>query len=194
MDVSAWLAISIVLIALAASGWIYALCGDLPLVQCKTWNRKMNNGFHLNEKNDSDFQKNIISNDNNSVKSLSTDDEIALIQKLLEKKFNRKFQIRVKVDGYLGENDMNYTLVMDDYCNNDPRYEYHSIYGNSTTNILNVRHAFLEAYWKHVEKGINNNEKDLDIWDARMIKTYRNMAVANSREELFIYAELEGIG
>lgn len=194
MDVPAWLAISIVLIALAASGWIYALCGDLPLVQCKTLNRKMNNSFHLNKKNDSDFQKNIISNDNNSVKSLSTDDEIALIQKLLEKKFNRKFQIRVKVDGYLGENDMNYTLVMDDYCNNDPMCEYHSIYGNSTTNILNVRHAFLEAYWKHVEKGINNNEKDLDIWDARMIKTYRNMAVANSREELFIYAELEGIG
>ena len=194
MDVPAWLAISIVLIALAASGWIYALCRDLHFVQCKILNRKMNNSFHLNKKNDSDLQKNIISNDNNSVKSLSTDDEIALIQKLLEKKFNRKFQIRVKVDGYLGENDMNYTLVMDDYCNNDPIYEYHSIYGDSTKSVLNVRNAFLKGYWRHVEKGINNNEKDLDSWDAKMVETYRNMAVANSREELLIHAELEGIG
>ena len=193
MDISVWLVVFIVLIVLAASGWIYALCGDLPLVQCKTLNRKMNNVLCSNKKSDNDFKENTISSTSNNVKSLSAESEVAFIQKLLEKKFNKKFQTRVRVEGYLGENDMKYTLVMDDYCTDDPHHEYHSIYGNSTENILDVRHAFLKAYWQNVEKGINSVGQELDEWDAKMVESYRNTIVAKSREELLIRAELEGI-
>ena len=189
MDIPVWLVVFIVLIALAASGWIYALCGDLPLVKCK----KMNNVLCSNKKSDNDFEENTISSTSNNVKSLSAESEVAFIQKLLEKKFNRKFQTRVKVEGYLGENDMKYTLVMDDYCAYDPHHEHHSIYGNSTENVLDVRHAFLEAYWQHVEKGISCVGQELDAWDAKMAESYRNTTVAKSREELLIRAEMEGV-
>ena len=47
MNIPIWLAISIVLIAFAVSGWIYALCGDLPLLKYGIWNREVDIDFRF---------------------------------------------------------------------------------------------------------------------------------------------------
>lgn len=125
--------------------------------------------------------------------SLSAEAEVNFIKTLLERKFNRKFQIRVKAEGYLGENDMKYTMVIDDFCNDNSTFDHHSIYGYSTRDILDVRHMFLKAYWSHVEEGIKSIGKKLDKWDDDKVKRYRDVSVVKSREELLIRADLEGV-
>lgn len=59
---------------------------------------------------------------------ISVESEVDFIKSLLEKKFGRKFQMRVRVNGYLGD-DMKYSLVVDDYCNDDPQRKCHSVGG-----------------------------------------------------------------
>ena len=118
--------------------------------------------------------------------------EVNFIKTLLERKFNGKFQMRVKAEGYLGE-EMNYRLVVDDYCNNDPQRKYHSFSGYGTKNILDVKSEFLKAYWYSVEKVHDSVGKQLSSWDAKVIADYKDTMVADSREELLIKASLEGI-
>ena len=123
---------------------------------------------------------------------ISPDVEVDLIKTLLERKFNRKFQMRVMVQGYLGEK-MNYRLVVDDYCTDNPKREYHSVFGYDTSNILDVKREFLRSYWDKVQKVHNSVGKSLDKWDADRIADYKDTMVASSREELFIYADLKGL-
>jgi hypothetical protein len=123
---------------------------------------------------------------------ISTDVEVDLIKTLLEKKFNKKFQMRVKAEGYLGE-EMKYCLVVDDYCTNDPHHRYHSVHGYETNNILDVKKEFLKSYWDKVKKVLDSVGKTLDKWDTDMIADYRDIMVASSREEMLIQAELEGM-
>lgn len=127
-------------------------------------------------------------------KELSIEAEVNFIKDLLEKKFNAKFQARVRVDGYLGE-DLYYSLVIDDYCNHSPPNGNHSIYGYKTKNILDVRKEFLKAYWDNIEEvdAIRTTRKELDAWDAKRIARYKETAVASSHEELLIRAEMEGV-
>lgn len=123
---------------------------------------------------------------------ISPDVEVDLIKALLERKFNRKFQMRIKAEGYLGE-EMNYRLVVDDYCTNDPKHEYHSVLGYDTSNILDVKREFLRSYWDKVQKVHNSVGKTLDKWDSDRIADYKDTMVASSREELLIHADLEGL-
>ena len=124
---------------------------------------------------------------------ISPDVEVDLIKALLERKFNRKFQMRVKVEGYLGEK-MSYRLVVDDYCtNDDPKRGYHSVLGYDTSNILDVKREFLRSYWDRVQKVHNSVGKALDKWDSDRIARYKETMVASSREELLIHADLEGV-
>ena len=127
-------------------------------------------------------------------KELSTEAEVNFIKDLLEKKFNVKFQARVRVEGYLGE-DLYYSLVIDDYCSHSPHNGLHSIYGYKTKNILDVKKEFLKAYWDNIEEidTIRTTRKELDAWDAKRIARYKETAVANSHEELLIRAEMEGV-
>jgi len=124
--------------------------------------------------------------------AISADVEVDLIKTLLERKFNRKFQMRVKVEGYLGE-EMKYRLVVDDYHTIDPHHRYHSIHGYETSNILDVKMEFLRSYWDKSKKVLDSVGKTLDKWDADTIAEYKETMVASSREELFIYADLEGL-
>ena len=128
-------------------------------------------------------------------KELSTEAEVNFIKDLLEKKFNVKFQERVRVEGYLGEN-LYYSLVIDDYCNPSPPNSHHSIYGYKTKSILDVRKEFLKAYWDNIEEvdAIRTTRKELDAWDTKRIDRYKETAVASSHEELLIRAEMEGVG
>lgn len=123
---------------------------------------------------------------------ISVESEVDFIKSLLEKKFGRKFQMRVRVNGYLGD-DMKYSLVVDDYCNDDPQRKYHSVGGYETKNVLDVKSEFLRAYWNIVEKVNDSVGKQLDSWDARMIADYKDVMVVDSREELLIKARLEGV-
>ena len=123
---------------------------------------------------------------------ISVESEVDFIKSLLEKKFDRKFQMRVRVNGYLGD-DMKYSLVVDDYCNDDPQRKYHSVGGYETKNVLDVKSEFLRAYWNIVEKVHDSVGKQLDSWDARMIADYKDVMVVDSREELLIKARLEGV-
>jgi hypothetical protein len=118
--------------------------------------------------------------------------EVDLIKTLLERKFSRKFQMRVKVEGYLGE-EMKYRLVVDDYCANDQHHKYHSVYGYDTSNILDVKREFLKSYWDQVQKVHDSVGKTLDKWDSDRIAEYKDTMVASSREELLIHADLEGL-
>lgn len=122
---------------------------------------------------------------------ISIDTEINLLKSLLEKKFHKRFQIRVKVTGYLGE-EMNYCLVIDDFCDNSTTH-YHSIFGNDTTNILDVKTEFLKAYWYRVEKVNQSVGQKLSRWDYDRIEDYKKMMVVESREELIMLAKLEGV-
>ena len=127
----------------------------------------------------------------NDATEISIDTEINLLKSLLEKKFHKRFQIRVKVNGYLGE-EMNYCLVIDDFCDNSTTH-YHSIFGNDTTNILNVKTEFLKAYWYRVEKVNQSVGQKLSRWDYDRIEDYKKMMVVESREELIMLAKLEGV-
>lgn len=123
---------------------------------------------------------------------ISPDVEVNLIKTLLERKFNRKFQMRIKAEGYLGEK-MNYRLVVDDYCTNDPQRGYHSVLGYDTSNILDVKREFLRSYWDRAQKVHNSIGKTLDKWSSDTIARYKDTMVASSREELLIHADLEGL-
>lgn len=123
---------------------------------------------------------------------ISVESEVDFIKSLLEKKFGRKFQMRVRVNGYLGD-DMKYSLVVDDYCNDDPQRKHHSVGGYETKNVLDAKSEFLRAYWNIVEKVNDSVGKQLDSWDARMITDYKDVMVVDSREELLIKARLEGV-
>lgn len=122
---------------------------------------------------------------------ISPDVEVDLIKTFLEKKFKRKFQMRVKAEGYLGE-EMDYRLIVDDYCTNDPQHEYHSVHGYETSNILDVKKEFLKSYWDRVQRVHDSVGKSLDKWDSDRIAEYKDTMVASSREELLILAGLEG--
>lgn len=139
----------------------------------------------LSSKNDCECEE-------SSCIKLSVESEVDFIKSLLEKKFGRKFQMRVRVNGYLGD-DMKYSLVVDDYCNDDPQRKYHSVGGYETKNVLDVKSEFLRVYWNIVEKVNDSVGKQLDSWDARMIADYKDVMVVDSREELLIKARLEGV-
>ena len=130
----------------------------------------------------------------NDATEISIDTEINLIKSLLEKKFHKRFQIRVKVNGYLGE-ELKYCLVIDDYCDHSTTEDchYHSIFGNDTTNILDVKLEFLKAYWYRVDKVHQSVGQKLSKWDYDRIEDYKKMMVVESREELIMLAKLEGI-
>ena len=123
---------------------------------------------------------------------ISPDVEVNLIKTFLERKLNRKFQIRVRAEGYLGE-EMNYRLVVDNYCTNDPQNKYYSIYGYETSNILDVKREFLKSYWDRVQTVHDSVGKSLDKWDSDRIAGYKDTMVVSSREELLIRADLEGL-
>ena len=60
--------------------------------------------------------------------NISAEIEVGLIKLFLERKFKRKFQERIKVDGFLGS-DLEYRLVIDDHNSGDWPCNYHSIWG-----------------------------------------------------------------
>lgn len=125
--------------------------------------------------------------------NVSAEIEVGLIKLFLERKFKRKFQERIKVEGYLG-GDLEYKLVIDDYNSGSWLGKYHSVWGKSVKNVLDTRKAFVEAYWHGVERGQNALfDANLDKWDSDRAAEYRETTVAGSREELFLRAAAEGL-
>ena len=89
---------------------------------------------------------------------------------------------------------MEYKLVIDDYASSVGSDNYHSIWGKPTKNVLDVRKAFVESYWHDVERGMNAlSDANLDKWDSDRAAEYREVAVASSREEMFLHAAAEGL-
>lgn len=84
--------------------------------------------------------------------NISAETEVGLIKLFLERKFKRKFQERIKVEGFLGS-DLEYKLVIDDYNSGRWPDKFHSVWGKSVKNVLDARKAFVEAYWHGVERG-----------------------------------------
>lgn len=124
---------------------------------------------------------------------ISAEAEVGLIKLFLERKFRRKFQERIKVEGYLG-GDLEYKLVIDDYASPAGSGKYHSVWGKPVKNVLDVRKAFVEAYWHGVERGQNAlSDTSLDKWDSDRAAEYRETTVAGSREELLLRATAEGL-
>ena len=120
--------------------------------------------------------------------NISAETEVSLIKLFLERKLKRKFQERIKVEGFLG-GDLEYRLVIDDHNSGCLPRNYHSVWGNSVKNALDVRKAFVEAYWHKVELGKNApSDINLDKWDSDRAAEYRETTVASSREELFLRA------
>ena len=125
--------------------------------------------------------------------NISAETEVGLIKLFLERKFKNKFQERIRVDGYLG-GDLEYKLVIDDYASSVGSNNYHSIWGKPVKNVLDVRKAFVELYWYNVERGLNAlSYANLDKWDFDRAAEYREVAVASSREEMFLRAAAEGL-
>lgn len=125
--------------------------------------------------------------------SISAETEVGLIKLFLERKFKRKFQERIKVEGYLG-GDLEYKLVIDDFGSSAGLDKYHSVWGKSVKNVLDARKAFVEAYWRGVERGQNAlSDASLDKWDSDRAAEYRETTVAGSREELLLRAAAEGL-
>ena len=88
---------------------------------------------------------------------------------------------------------MEYKLVIDDYASSVGSDNYHSIWGKPTKNVLDVRKAFVESYWHDVERRMNAfSDANLDKWDSDRAAEYREVAVASSREEMFLRAAAEG--
>lgn len=124
--------------------------------------------------------------------SVSAETEVDIIRHYLEKKFNRKFRIRVKVEGYL-DGEMEYRLVLDDRTDGGLR-NCHSVWGASSKNVFETKRAFVDSYWHNVKRGFDALSKnDLDNWDSQVAANYRETAVAGSREEMFLRATAEGI-
>lgn len=124
---------------------------------------------------------------------LSAETEVNLIKTFLERKFNRKFQERVKVEGYLG-GEMGYKLVLDDYNSGYGFDKYHSVWGNTEKDVLFVRQAFIKAYWDGVKRGFDAlSDNTLDKWDSDRAFELRETAVAGSREEMILRATAEGL-
>ena len=125
--------------------------------------------------------------------NISAEIEVGLIKLFLERKFKRKFQERIKVEGFLGS-DLEYRLIIDDCNSRHQPGNYHSVWGKSVKNVLDVRKAFVEAYWHRVELGKNAlSDINLDKWDSDRAAEYRETTVASSREELFLRASVEGL-
>lgn len=125
--------------------------------------------------------------------SLSAEVEVGIIRRFLEQKFNRKFQERVKVEGYLG-GLMEYKLVIDDYNSGVGLGKYHSVWGNSVKDILCVRRAFIDAYWRGVKRGFDAlSDNSLSKWDSDRARELRETAIAGSREEMLVRAAAEGL-
>ena len=122
---------------------------------------------------------------------ISPDAEVGLIKRYLERKFNRKFKKRVKVDGYLDSPE--YRLVLNDYDDCRP-FDSHAIWGDTVKDVLGLSYGFVNAYWRNVEKAINaeKSKTPLDKFDEERMADYRNMAVASSREEMLLRAAAEG--
>ena len=130
--------------------------------------------------------------DSSKLLKVSVDTEVDLIKAFLEKKFGYPFQMRIKIEGWLG-GEIKYRLVVDDYCESRPRCGFHVIYGTETTEVLDVKSSFLTAYWSNIEKMHSLEGKSLDKWDSDWLARHKETMVAKSREELFIRAELEGM-
>lgn len=126
--------------------------------------------------------------------SLSAEVEVGIIRRFLERKFNRKFQERVKVEGYLG-GLMEYKLVIDDYNSETSKLDrYHSVWGDSVKDILCVRKAFIDAYWRGVKRGFDAlSDNSLSKWDSDRARELRETAIAGSREEMLVRAAAEGL-
>lgn len=125
--------------------------------------------------------------------SLPAETEVDIIKRFLERKFNRKFQKRVKVDGYLG-GPIEYKLVIDDYDSGCGFDKYHSVWGDSVEDILRVRRAFVDAYWRGVKRGFDAlSDNSLSKWDSDRAFELRETAVAGSREEMILRAAAEGL-
>ena len=125
--------------------------------------------------------------------SLSAETEVGIIKRFLERKFNRKFQERVKVEGYLG-GAMEYKLVIDDYNSGCGLDKYHSVWGDSVKDVLCVRDAFIKGYWSRVKRGFDAMQTcNLSKWDSDRAFEYRETAVAGSREEMLLRAAAEGL-
>ena len=125
--------------------------------------------------------------------NISAETEVGLIKLFLERKFKKKFQERIRIDGYLGDG-LEYKLAIDDYTSSAGSDNYHSIWGKPTKNVLDTRKAFVESYWRGVERGMKAlSDANLDKWDSDRAAEYREVAVASSREEMFLRAAAEGL-
>ena len=125
--------------------------------------------------------------------NISAETETGIIRRFLERKFNRKFQERVKVEGYLG-GLMEYKLVIDDYNSGVGFDKYHSVWGDSVKDILCVRKAFIDAYWRGVKRGFDAlSDNSLSKWDSDRAFELRETAIAGSREEMILRATAEGL-
>ena len=130
---------------------------------------------------------------NDTLLQISAEVEVGIIRRFLEQKFNRKFQERVKVEGYLG-GLMEYKLVIDDYNSGVGLGKYHSVWGNSVKDVLCVRKAFIDAYWRGVKRGFDAlSDNSLSKWDSDRARELRETAIAGSREEMLVRAAAEGL-
>lgn len=120
---------------------------------------------------------------------VSPDDEFEIIKKLLGRKFGVELKERIRLDGYLDQPE--YRLVLVD----DARR--HSVWGASVQDILALKSAFVDMYWREIGR-IDKMEKQdaagqLDDWDKDRLADIKKTAVAGSREEMLLRAAAEGL-
>ena len=130
------------------------------------------------------------SNNEHEPISISSEDEVELIKRALEKKHNIKFMKNVSLGGFI--NKPEYRLVLES-VRHDFSDPYVFVIGAATENILDINEPFLKRFWEErsrherIKRGEEEyeNEFDKEALDQRDI--------APSRNAFLLKAQIEGL-
>lgn len=116
--------------------------------------------------------------------------ELDLIIELLERKLNTKFEKRIRLDGYIDE--PRYRLVLENYktANSDKMV---SIFGGESKNIFDLHEKFIESYWNNFKRFAGKEPPPAHSFDRRTYDDWEKTAVAGSREEFLLLAQIRGL-
>jgi len=116
--------------------------------------------------------------------------ELNLIEELLEQKFHTPFERRVRLDGYIDE--PRYRLVLENYktAHSDNMI---GIYGGESGSVLDLHEKFVEKYWADFDRFAGKEPPAPHSFERRTYDDWQRSAVAGSREEFLLQAQVRGL-
>ena len=125
--------------------------------------------------------------------NITPEQEVDLIKHFLEKRYNRKFDKKIKISGYIDAPKFSLELRIRRDGNDGLSTPFVAPSGTECDNIFDVHENFLDQYWKDRKRQLDA-ENGTNPYDTSYSKEiYEKEGIASSRAELILKAQIQGL-